>query len=142
MQTLVTTYSKLSRRRASIQKGSGHTAQPVKHLKIKRGWIWGGDLFMRRRRGDAAGDNGAEARAFFFHAIEETPRPSKFSGKNTQCEQNREPARTRGEYQRDTQAEERKSQNDLQDSLCGFDRPRKHLSPRSLSYRSARPSFV
>jgi len=82
--------------------------------------------------GYAAGDKGAKARSFFFHAIEETPRPSKFSGKNTQCEQNREPARTRGEYQRDTQAEERESQHNFQDSLCGFDRPRKHLRPLAL----------
>ena len=73
---------------------------------------------------DAAGDKGAKAGAFFFHAIEETPRPSNFSGKNTQCEQYGEPARTRGEYQRDTQAEERKSEHDLQYSLRGFDRPR------------------
>jgi hypothetical protein len=92
--------------------------------KIQRGWIWGGIFLCVGVAGDTAGDNGAEARAFFFHAIEQTPRPSKFSGKNTQCEQYGEPARTRGEYQRDTQAEERKSHNDLQDSLRGFDRPR------------------
>jgi hypothetical protein len=101
-------------------------------MKPQMGMVRKKEMELGNGSGGAVGtigarENGcADSPALLFEAVKQATRPDKFGCKNSQPEQDRQPARARRKYHHDAESKQREPDENLQEAFSLLQTPNEH----------------